>query len=70
MSTSSQNPTPSKSGESVKQVITTNWNEMSSALCDVNRAEFTVWLEQELDQLEADLERFVTQKSRYSGRRS
>ncbi|QDV41888.1 hypothetical protein Enr13x_17310 [Stieleria neptunia] len=69
MSTSSDKQTPSLKSESAKQVITTNWDQFTALVEDVSRAEFATWLDEELIQMEKDLDRFVTSKSRYGGRR-
>lgn len=70
MSTSSDKQTPSLKSDSAKQVITTSWNDFSSMVSEDSRVEFSIWLEAELDQLEQDLDQFVTSRSRYGGRRS
>ena len=69
MPTSSDNQTPSLNSDSAKQVSTINWDGFSTLVDDVERAEFAVWLDEELVKLEKDLNRFATSRSRYSGRR-
>lgn len=69
MSTSSNSQTPSLPGESAKQVITTNWDQFASQVEDQNREEFADWLDDELFKLEEKLDRFVTRRTRCSGRR-
>ena len=69
MPTSSDNQTPSLTSDSAKQVSTINWDGFSTLVGDVDRADFAVWLDDELVKLEKDLEQFATSRSRYSGRR-
>ena len=69
MPTSSDNQTPSLNSDSAKQVSTINWDGFSTLVDDVERAEFAVWLDEELINLEKDLDQFTTSRSRHGGRR-
>ena len=69
MSTSSGNKTPKLTSEASKQVISTDWNEFAALVEESARDEFSQWLDEQLGELEKDLEKFVTARSRYSGRR-
>lgn len=69
MSTSSDNQTPKLNGESADEVISCDWHEFSALVAEKTSTEFAEWLDDELLKLEAELDEFVTSRSRYSGRR-
>jgi hypothetical protein len=69
MPTSSDNQTPSLTSDSAKQLMTTDWKGFSTLVAEAEREDFAIWLDEELVKLENKLEQFVTDRSRYSGRR-
>ncbi len=69
MSTSSDKHSPIPSNDGNEQVIDATWGELAVLVKEAGRDEFVRWLDDELRILESDLEQFVTDQSRYSGRR-
>ncbi len=69
MSTSSDKHMPSNPNDSAEMVTTMPWDELSSQVALDTQAEFSDWLEAELDELETELARFTSPASKFSGRR-
>ena len=69
MSTSSDKHSPIPSNDGNEQVIDATWDDLAVLVKEAGQDEFVQWLDDELRALETDLSQFVTDKSRYSGRR-
>lgn len=70
MSTSSDKHSPIPNNHGNEQVIDASWDELAVLVKEADQTgAFAEWLEDELRELEASLDQFVTDKSRYSGRR-
>ena len=69
MSTSSDKHSPIPNNNGNEQVIDASWEDLAVLVKEAGRDEFVQWLDEELRSLETDLDEFVTNKSRYSGRR-
>jgi len=69
MSTSSDKHSPIPSNDGNEQVNDVTWDDLAVLVKETGQDEFVRWLDDELRLLEEELEQFVTDQSRYSGRR-
>jgi hypothetical protein len=70
MSMPNDHQMPKVPEESAEGIVCCSWDELTSLLDTDNQEAFASWLDDQLAELESDLDEYVSDRSRYQGRRS